>query len=201
MDAFVGSIFAWAPNYAPTNWLFCQGQTLPLNQYQALFALLGTTYGGDGVTNFKLPNLSGRVPIGAGQSAGTSSYVLGQVSGVEQVTLLSSQMPMHTHVATLGQLTVSSLTIQASNAQATDHLPSATANSIAAPYDTGNATAIAGFNNSAPNTNLNTGSGSATVSGSAVVQPAGGSQPFGILQPSLALNWIICINGIFPPRP
>jgi microcystin-dependent protein len=201
MDAFVGTIMAWPVSYAPVNWLFCQGQAISVNQNQALFAVIGTTYGGDGVVNFKLPNLSGRTIVGAGQGLGLSAYTLGQFAGVEQTTLTVQQMPTHTHAAALSQLTVSSLTIQASNAQATAHAPSPTANTIAAPYDVGNATEIAGFNSSAPNTNLNTGSGSATVSGSVTVQVAGGSQPVSILQPYLALNWIICLYGIYPPRP
>lgn len=197
----MGSIMAWSAGYAPKNWLFCQGQLLPISQNSALFALLGINYGGDGRITFALPNLAGRTIIGTGQGQDTSSYNLGEISGTEKVTLLNSQLPMHTHAAALGQLTVSSLTVQASNAQATASQALVTTNTIAAPYDIGNATAIAGFNNATPNTNLNTGSGSASVTGSVTVTVAGGNQPFDVVQPYLALNWIICIYGFFPPRP
>jgi len=194
----MGTIVAWAPNFAPQNWMYCKGQLLAISQYNALFALLGTTYGGNGTTTFQLPNLSGRTPIGAGQSPGGSTYVLGQMSGTETVTLLTTQMPAHTHIATVGSLTVGSITIKASSQDASDHNPSATANTLASPIDSDGSQAL-GYNNSAPDTALNV-AGSASVSGTVTNTITGGNQPFSIMQPYLAVNYIICTSGLFPPR-
>jgi microcystin-dependent protein len=94
---FLGEIILLACNFPPRGYAFCQGQLLPLSQNTALFALLGTTYGGDGRTNFALPNLQGRVPIGAGQGPGLSLYDLGQAGGEEGTILTPAQMPAHTH--------------------------------------------------------------------------------------------------------
>src|SRR5271169_2224155 len=96
---FIGEIRIVGFNFAPRSWAFCDGQLLSIAQNSALFALIGTTYGGDGTTNFALPDLRGRAPLHTGQSSGTSSYVLGQSGGVESVTLTVSQMPAHVHSA------------------------------------------------------------------------------------------------------
>ncbi len=96
-NPFVGEIQMVAFNFAPVGWASCNGQLLPINQYMALFSLLGTMYGGDGVTNFALPDLRGRVPIHYGQGVGLSSYNLGQIGGEEQHTLVVSELPAHTH--------------------------------------------------------------------------------------------------------
>jgi microcystin-dependent protein len=97
MDPFLGEIRLVAFTFAPRGWALCAGQLLPINQNQALFALLGTTYGGDGRTTFALPDLRGRVPVGAGQSATGSSYELGSNGGQETVKLTASQLPAHSH--------------------------------------------------------------------------------------------------------
>lgn len=199
MDTYMGTIVAWAPTYAPSQWLFCQGQTLSISQNTALFALLGTTYGGNGQTTFQLPNLAGRVPIGAGSGLGLSPYSLGQVGGTEKVTLSINQLPSHTHVATVSSLAVNSITIKASSQDATDHAPSATASSIAAPIYINDGSQVAGFNNSAPDTALSVAA-SATISGTVTNALTGGNLPVPILQPYLALNYIICVQGVFPPR-
>ena len=94
---FIGQITLFAGNFAPRGWAFCQGQLLSIAQNTALFSLLGTTYGGNGQTTFGLPDLRGRVPMGMGQGPGLSLYVQGQMGGVETVTLISTQMPQHTH--------------------------------------------------------------------------------------------------------
>src|SRR5580658_742842 len=94
---YVGEIRMFGFGFAPQGWALCNGQLLPINQNQALFSLLGTTYGGDGRTTFALPDLQGRVPIHMGQGAGLSPYVMGQVGGVENVTLTIAQIPAHTH--------------------------------------------------------------------------------------------------------
>jgi microcystin-dependent protein len=101
MDEFMGVIKLFAGNFAPKGWMFCNGQILSINSNQALFSLIGTTYGGDGTTTFALPDLRSRVPIGAGQGPGLSNYPQGQKGGAEQVTLLEAQMPAHSHPVTL----------------------------------------------------------------------------------------------------
>src|SRR3954452_20631452 len=97
MDPFVGEIRAVGFNFAPTGWAFCDGQLLPISQNTALFSLLGTYYGGDGKSTFALPDLQGNAVVGQGQSNTGSDYFLGQESGVQTVTLLTTEMPIHTH--------------------------------------------------------------------------------------------------------
>lgn len=119
MEPFIGMITLFAGNFAPKGWAFCQGQLLPISQNSALFSLLGTTYGGDGVTTFALPDLRGRAPIQQGQGPGLSNYVLGEITGTENVTLTNTQLPAHTHsiVAAVG---APSGTIRALEGQLTD---------------------------------------------------------------------------------
>ena len=100
-EPFLGQISIFVFNFAPRGWAFCNGQILPIAQNTALFSLLGTTYGGNGQTTFALPNLMSRVPVHFGQGPGLSSYALGQTSGSETVTLTSSQMPAHNHLASV----------------------------------------------------------------------------------------------------
>jgi len=99
METFLGQILMVGFNFAPQGWALCNGQLLPIAEYTALFSLLGTTYGGNGVTTFALPNLQGRVPIHQGQSGATSDYTMGMSGGVEKVTLLVNNMPAHNHTA------------------------------------------------------------------------------------------------------
>src|SRR5215471_1460128 len=99
-EAFIGTILMFAGNFAPLNWAFCDGALLAIAQYTALFSILGTTYGGNGTTNFGLPDLRGRVPLHVGGSQpgpGLSVYVLGEKTGVENVTLTNAQLPIHNH--------------------------------------------------------------------------------------------------------
>jgi microcystin-dependent protein len=98
-NPFIGEIRMFGGNFAPRGWAFCNGQLLAIAQNDALFALIGTTYGGDGQTTFALPDLRGRIPVHAGQGPGLSSYQLGQQAGTETVTLTQQQMPAHTHTA------------------------------------------------------------------------------------------------------
>jgi len=172
----MGTIVAWAPNFAPSNWALCQGQTLSISQNTALFAIIGTTYGGNGTTTFQLPNLSGRIPIGAGTVPGQS--------------LTIAQLPSHTHTGT-----ISSVTIKASATEATDLLPSSSANVLAGPYDTVGLNAYAGFTAATPDTALNT-----AFTGSVTNSLTGTNQPVNILPPYLGVNYIICTQGLFPPR-
>jgi microcystin-dependent protein len=185
MEAFMGMIMPVAFNYAPQGWLVCDGSTLSISQFSALYALLGTTYGGDGVTSFKLPDLRGRTVLGSGSGPGLSTYENGTAGGVESITLNIMQMPQHTHIAMAN----------VSNAQASLTSPTA-GSSIAAPGTGGGRApfvATNGFAAAAPNVALNGG----TVTN----MPMGGSSPHENRQPYMALTYIICINGLWPARP
>jgi microcystin-dependent protein len=170
-DPFVAEIRIFAGNYAPRGWAFCNGQLLPIPQNTALFALLGTTYGGNGQTNFALPNLQGRVPLHPGQGPGLNPYNLGQQGGQATVTLLTSQIPAHSHQP------------RASGASANSGNPAS------------RALAAANQNIYGPLPSL-----SVPMAAQAVAI-AGGSQPHNNLQPYLVVNFIIALQGIFPPRP
>jgi microcystin-dependent protein len=143
-DPFVGEIRMFGGNYAPVDWALCNGQLLPISEYQPLFALIGTTYGGDGVTTFALPNLQSRIPLHM-----ASSYPLGQAGGVENVALTANQIPVHTHVPQANS--VGALTSPTSNFWA---------NSTASQFTTGaptgvmNANAISSAGNSQPHDNM-----------------------------------------------
>jgi microcystin-dependent protein len=173
--AMLGEIRLFAGNFAPRNWTFCQGQILSISSNTALFSILGTTYGGNGTTTFALPDLRGRAPIGPGQGPGLSTYVLGQTSGVETVTLLQSQMPLHTHTLTPSPNASSRFADVSSPAGAVP------ATSPEAPL----------YSSEAPDV---------TTAGGANIAVAGGSQPHENRSPSLVLNYIICTAGIYPSR-
>ncbi len=177
-DPFVAEIRIFPFNFAPKGWATCDGQLLPLSQNTALFSLLGTTYGGDGRSTFALPNLQGCAPMQPGQGPGLSMRDLGETSGTDNVTLLTSEIPLHTHTA------------QVNNATAT----------LAAPA--GNVPARIAFS-----TGTQSGSGVAYSATAPTVQmapqalsPAGGDQPHNNLQPYLTLTFCIAMQGIFPPR-
>lgn len=174
-DNFIGEIRLFAGNFAPANWALCNGQTLSIQQNTALFSLIGTTYGGDGVTNFNLPNLQGRVPVGEGQGPGLSNRIIGMAAGVEQVTLATANLPLHTH------------TLSASSAAATafkvdNSLPGTVSASHFYVNNTGTPAPTFG--------NLNPQS----------VSPAGANLPHSNLMPTLCLSFIIALSGIYPSR-
>ena len=172
-------VTAVAYDFAPKNWALCNGQTLAIAQNQALFSLLGTTYGGNGVNNFNLPNLMGRTPVGTGQSTTGVNYTLGEVTGTENVTLTQQNLPPHVHN---GPVTV---TPRAGNS-ADDSTPAGNyPGQVASGYA---ATPAAGVFMQGP-----------TVT-SVSIGTAGGSQPFSVLTPYLVVNFIICLYGIFPSR-
>jgi microcystin-dependent protein len=176
-ESYIGELRPIGFNYAPKGWLFCQGQLLPINQYQALFSLLGTTYGGNGQTTFALPDLRGRLPVGAGPLSGNSgsNYVQGQRGGVESVTLATTQIPAHTHPIT-GTMKTAGLG-DPSNPQ-------------------GNY--LAGDNNA----QFSAGPANATMGGGAqgTSSNSGGNQPHDNRQPVIGINYVICTQGIFPSR-
>ena len=184
MEPLIGQIMMFAGSFAPKGWAFCQGQLLPIAQYNALFSILGTTYGGDGRTTFALPNLGGRVPVGTGQSPGLSHYSNGQVGGVENVTLNQTEMPAHIHVA---QVKVSA------NLGTTNNPIGKVPGAVQAQVDrSGTPFPVTAYSD-AP-----TGSAS---SDSTSILPSGGNQAHNNMQPYLGMNYIICMEGIYPPRP
>lgn len=195
MDQLMSSIMGWGPNWAPRGWALCQGQLLAISANTALFSLIGTTYGGDGRTTFGLPDLRARVPIGAGQSPGTSFWPLGAKAGSEEQTLTQLEMPVHNHVA---QLSNAFAQIDASSDTATTETPSPSEVFAVGEADVGGRTGPAKIY--APATSADVTLHPAAVSGNVVVGNAGGSQPFSIMQPIQAISWIIAIQGIFPSR-
>jgi len=183
MEGTMAEIRIFAGNFAPRNWFFCQGQLLAISQFQALFSLLGTIYGGDGRTTFALPDLRGRVPLGPGNGPGLSSYRQGQKGGVEQNILNVTQLPSHTH----------NTVINVSSGNASSSTPTAGA-SIATP-GTGSGRSFSptlGFDNATPNVALNPRS--------VTVGNTGANQGVENRQPWSALHYIICYQGIFPSR-
>lgn len=179
MDNFIGEIRLFAGNFPPLGWAFCDGSLLSIAQNTALFALIGTTYGGDGLTTFGLPDLRGRVPLHHGTQPGTgNSYAMGQQAGVETVTLNSNQIPSHNH-----------------SASASTAVPPATGAGI-------NLTGPAPYVPAAPaKPKFYAPAGTGTVAMSPqAIQPAGGNQPHNNMAPFLALSFIIAIEGIFPSQ-
>lgn len=169
-NLFIGQLLLVPYNFAPHGWAFASGQILPISQNTALFSLLGTTYGGDGKSTFALPDLRGRIPIGAGQGPGLQNYDLGEQSGEETITLLTTEMPLHNHG------------VQASGAPG--GVNTANGNSLArggTPYA------------------LPAGPVNQTLSPNAA-RPAGGNLPHDNMMPYLTLNWVIALQGVFPAR-
>lgn len=184
MEELIGTIKLFAGNFAPRGYMLCNGQILSISQNTALFSILGTTYGGNGQTTFALPNLQGTVPIGVGTDRGGTTYVEGQIGGSSTVTLTTQQMPAHVHAGP-GTMSVSP-------ANATDSVP-ARGMSIATPGSlvSRQFTGTLGFATSTPSVDLTTGITTAA---------AGGTQPMPNMQPYLVLNYIICVEGVFPSR-
>ena len=191
MDQFLSTILIWPPNFAPRGWALCAGQVMSISQNTALFSLIGTMYGGDGVQTFQLPDLRGRVPLGAGQGTGLSPYIVGQSGGTENVTLTNSTLAAHTHTATPAGL---SATVPAVTTGGTTNQPTPSV-ALATPTDAAR-NPLNIYSNATPTQNLAPG----TVTGSISVGSAGGGQPHANIQPYLAVNYIIALQGIFPSR-
>jgi microcystin-dependent protein len=174
-NPFVAEIRILPFNFAPKGWAFCDGQILPISQNTALFSLLGTTYGGNGTSNFALPNLQGAAPLHWGQGSGLSLINLGQSGGVSAVTLLSSQMPVHSHTV---------------DAQASSGNTNDPTNHVWAEAHSGKAP-LKMYSTAQPNV---------TMSPTAL-SPAGGGLPHNNLPTYLTLNFCIALVGVFPSRP
>jgi microcystin-dependent protein len=175
MDPFVAEIRILPFNFAPKGWAFCDGQILPLSQNTALFSLLGTTYGGDGKSNFALPNMQGNAPMHPGQGPGLSLHDLGETGGSETVSLLESEIPSHSHA-------MMASSDPADNTTPTGHIAS---NQVGR-----------GNNLYLPNNPLP----ALTNMSDSALAPAGGDQPHNNMQPYLTLNFCIALQGVFPPR-
>lgn len=171
MEGTIGEVRLFAGNFAPQNWMFCQGQILPIAQNTALFSVLGVTYGGNGTVNFALPDLRGRAPVGTGQSiVGFSNVELGSTGGHETTTLLVSNLPPHSHG------------VKASNKFAGGDHPSG-------KY-LGASASDKGFYDSSSDIQM----------APDMIAPTGSGLPFDNRPPYLGINYIICINGYFPSR-
>ncbi len=187
-ESFMGQIILFAGNFAPRNYMLCDGRTLAISQYSALFSILGTTYGGNGQSTFALPDLRGRGPVGAGQGPGLQQVDLGLPLGQENTTLTINQMPSHTHG------TAGGAAVQASTATASTDNPQG--NYLAKSVATSDGSAV---NTYIPPSGAGTPVNMASA-GNITIQPAGGSQPFSNRPPSLGLNYCICVAGLFPTR-
>lgn len=172
---FLAEIRMWGCNFAPRGWAFCDGQTLSISQNTALFSLIGTIYGGDGKSNFRLPSLDGSAPIFWGQSQGGSLYSPGEEGGEPSVTLLEPEVPPHNHA------------LQAEARPGNENAPTSSS-------------ALA----RSTNTNIYktaSGAGTPVAMSPGAVAPAGGSLPHNNMMPFLTLNFCIALQGIYPPRP
>ncbi|MFM0503791.1 phage tail protein [Paraburkholderia caffeinilytica] len=199
-DPFVGEIRMVAFTFAPNGWALCQGQTVPISQNQALFALLGTTYGGDGVQTFNLPNLAGRSPVGTGTGLNLTPVELGQVDGLENFTLTNAQLPAHTHAATTSAATLTASVSIPATTTATGSVVAPAANTVLGPAAASGHPATL-YNTSTANTNLapfnvNVSAPAAPVA----VSMTGSGLPLPLRNPYLGMNFAIALVGVFPSR-
>ena len=171
-DPFVAEIRIFPFNFAPSGWAFCDGQLLPISQNTALFSLLGTTYGGNGMSNFALPDLQGRAAMHPGQGPGLSLYDLGETGGAETIALLESEIPSHNHTISVSDIAGNSTT-PANNSLAIG----AKGTPLYAPI-----------------------SGATAKMSAYTITPVGGDQPHNNMQPYLTMNFAIAMQGVFPAR-
>jgi microcystin-dependent protein len=196
-EPFLGEIIMFAGNFAPRGWALCNGQLLSVSQNSALFAILGTTYGGNGQTTFALPNLQGRVPVHQGQSPGTSQYTLGEVSGTESVTLTINELPAHNHTVALSGTGNVSVALGASSANGNAPVPGPT--TVPAKVASG-LNALNAYSTTAPDTTLLPVNTTTTVNVSGNTGVVGNNLPVPIVQPYVVVNFIIATEGVFPSR-
>lgn len=178
MDPYIGEIRIFAGNYAPQGWAFCEGQILPLQQHTALFSILGTMYGGDGRTNFALPDLRERTPMHEGAGPGLTPRVIGESGGSDTVVLTENQIPMHAHQAMCR--------VGEEGPSADSNRPD---NNVWADYSGGRTTPRL-YSQEQPNAKMK----------SNAISPIGNQQPHNNRQPYLGLRFIIALQGVFPSR-
>lgn len=179
MDPFIGELRLFGFNFAPNGWAFCAGQVLPIAQYTALFSILGTQYGGNGTTNFALPNLQAMVPIGQGSGPGLTPFIPGATGGEQTHALLSNEMPAHSHSLTALPVRAINITPAAGS-----RLSEGAGGSRGSEHN------INTYTTSAPGTTIRPGA----------VGSAGSGAAHDNTQPTLTMNWCIAMVGIFPPR-
>jgi microcystin-dependent protein len=172
MEPYIGDIRMFAGTFSPVNYAFCNGQSLPINNNEALYTLIGTTYGGDGVTTFNVPGLQGRIPVHIGQATGggTINWSLGTAGGTEGVTLTTAQIPAHTHTFMVSTAAPSVTTASNNSIAKGKHYVDSSKNpTMGSLYNQ-------------------------------VLQPVGGSQAHNNMMPYLGINFIIALNGVFPTQ-
>ena len=174
---YLGDVRMFGGNFAPRLWAYCDGRLLSIAQNTALYSLLGTTSGGDGVSTFALPDVRGRVPVGQGQGPGLSNYAMGEMAGTEQVTLLLSNLPPHNHSLNATQ-------------------ENATTSTVGATTLLGTVTTDKGV----PHLYLPLSGNAATPLSSAAVGMSGNTQPHNNMMPTLTLNFVLALQGIYPSR-
>lgn len=178
-NAFIGDIRLFGGTYAPLGWVFCDGRLLSISEYSTLFSLIGTTYGGDGVSTFAAPDLRGRVPVSQGQGPGLSDYVVGEMAGAEQVTLNASQIPAHQHALNATTAAGSVTAPDSSVMLATPVEPTATPTLYVVPGSSGV--------NPSP-------------MDAASIGMTGGGQAHANMMPTQAINYIMAVEGVYPSR-
>lgn len=190
-DPFLGEIRMVGFSYAPNGWASCQGQLMSIAQNSALFALLGTTFGGNGQTNFGLPDYQGRSPVGAGNGAGLQPIIQGEIAGTENVSISQTQMPAHTHAA------VATATLTAGGTASNPTLVPSATNSVLSGSIGGSPAAAAIWSDQVLDPIVLTNPETVAVT----VAPSGSNLPLPIRNPYLGTNFIIALQGIFPSRP
>ena len=196
MDVFIGTILPFGFNYPPSQWMTCQGQILAIAQYNALFALLGVTYGGNGTVTFGLPDLQGRTMLGMGSGVGRTVRTWGETGGTESVILLATNLPIHNHPAT-ATLAVTAQVQVSGVATGPLTVPSAANSFLGASSGGAGAAAIW---STAANTPVNMAGVTAGGTSTVTVGMAGQSQPVSLMNPYLAMNFCISLFGIYPSR-
>ncbi|WP_440785019.1 phage tail protein [Pseudomonas syringae] len=195
MDVFMGSIMMFGFDFAPYGWVQCNGQTMSVNQYQALYSLMGVTYGGNGSSTFMVPNLQGRVPVNQGSGVNLTPRVMGASSGVEKVTVAIANMPAHVHA--LSTLTATTTINLANPAVAGATIAPTTDNAFIGASTTGPMSANIFSPNAGTTPVVQKG---VTTAVGGTMQPVGGSLPLDSMNPFLVVNFSIALQGIFPTR-
>lgn len=215
MDFFLGGIILFGGNFSPKDWAFCAGQLIPISQNQALYAILGTTWGGDGRTNFAVPDMRSRVPIGVGRGIGLTEVQEGRAGGNETYTLKVAQMPTHSHNATFNPVTstgtgiTAAVTVNAKTGIGNQNDAGAgywatgqvkAGKSAIYPVESGySSTTDTTMAADAVSVTVSGGGGGIT-GGTVTIDTTGGNAAFSLMQPSLGIQFLMCMQGTFPSR-
>lgn len=206
MEGYIAEVRLFAGNFAPLYWQYCMGQSMSIAENTALYSLIGTLYGGDGQQSFQLPDLRGRVPVGAGTGIGLPTINVAEADGSEVYMLLTNQMPMHNHAVSSGSSGLIPLTgnITATmNVDTNDGTLNAPSGNFLAAYPNGLYASAADTAGSKLATNaitMATNNLSVNLSTVQISPTGGGGQPINKMMPFLVLNYIICVEGIYPSR-